>query len=189
MSGRPTPTVRETPARNGESLNETAALAKQAGAEPLALPLDLRQPEAAKTLVDSALNQFGHIDAVVNIAGAVPQVDILEMTDAQWDDGLAMKLHGARRITVHAWNALKESKGSVIFMSGNSAQALKSAYGAVGTINAAIVAMARAGEIMATVQTAILTGTPYTPLRDAIIAHPTMTEGLVFLLLAVPAKS
>ncbi len=48
---------------------------------------------------------------------------------------------------------------------------------------------AEAGEIMATVQTAMLTGTPYTTLRDAIIAHPTMTEGLVFLLLAVPPKA
>jgi pyruvate/2-oxoglutarate dehydrogenase complex dihydrolipoamide dehydrogenase (E3) component len=48
---------------------------------------------------------------------------------------------------------------------------------------------AEAGEIMATVQTAILTGAPYTALRDAIIAHPTMTEGLVFLLLAVPPRS
>jgi pyruvate/2-oxoglutarate dehydrogenase complex dihydrolipoamide dehydrogenase (E3) component len=45
-----------------------------------------------------------------------------------------------------------------------------------------------AGEIMATVQIAMLSGTPYTVLRDAIIAHPTMSEGLVFLLFAVPAK-
>jgi 3-oxoacyl-[acyl-carrier protein] reductase len=119
-------------------------LVKKEGAEPLPLPLDLREPAAAKSLVDQTLKQFGRIDAVVNISGAVPQVDLLEMTDAQWDDGLAMKLHGARRITVHAWNALKESKGSVVFMSGNSAQAPKSAYAAVATINAAIVAMARA---------------------------------------------
>jgi 3-oxoacyl-[acyl-carrier protein] reductase len=131
-------------ARNGEALNETAALAKKAGAESRALPLDLREPAAAKSLVDETLKQFGRIDALVNIAGAVPQVDILEMTDAQWDDGLALKLHGARRLTVLAWNALKESKGSVVFMSGNSAQAPKSAYAAVATINAAIVAMARA---------------------------------------------
>jgi len=48
---------------------------------------------------------------------------------------------------------------------------------------------ASAGEVLATVQTAMLTGAPYTTLRDAIIAHPTMPEGLVFLLLAVPAKS
>jgi 3-oxoacyl-[acyl-carrier protein] reductase len=131
-------------ARNGEALNEVAALVKQAGAEPLPLPLDLREPAAAKSLVEGTLKQFGRIDAVVNISGAVPQVDLLEMTDAQWEDGLAMKLHGARRITIHAWNALKESKGSVVFMSGNSAQAPKSAYAAVATINAAIVAMARA---------------------------------------------
>lgn len=131
-------------ARNGEALHEVAALVKQAGAEALPLPLDLREPAAAEVLVDQALTKFGRIDAVVNISGAVPQVDLLEMTDAQWDDGLAMKLHGARRITVHAWNALKESKGSVVFMSGNSAQAPKSAYAAVATINAAIVAMARA---------------------------------------------
>jgi len=55
-----------------------------------------------------------------------------------------LKLHGARRITIHAWDALKESKGSVVFTSGNSAEAPKSAYAAVATINAAIVAMARA---------------------------------------------
>ncbi|HEY9773105.1 MAG TPA: SDR family oxidoreductase [Planktothrix sp.] len=131
-------------ARIGEALEQTAALVKEAGAEALPLPLDLREADAAKTLVDHTLKQFGRIDALVNIAGAVPQIDLLEMTDAQWDDGLSLKLHGARRITVHAWNALKESTGSVVFMSGNSAMAPKSAYGAVATINAAIVALARA---------------------------------------------
>jgi pyruvate/2-oxoglutarate dehydrogenase complex dihydrolipoamide dehydrogenase (E3) component len=45
-----------------------------------------------------------------------------------------------------------------------------------------------AGEIMTTVQFAMLSGTPYTALRDAVIAHPTMSEGLIFLLYAVPAK-
>src|SRR5262249_21234670 len=45
-----------------------------------------------------------------------------------------------------------------------------------------------AGELMATMQMAILSGTPYTTLRDAVIAHPTMSEGLVSLLQSVPAK-
>jgi pyruvate/2-oxoglutarate dehydrogenase complex dihydrolipoamide dehydrogenase (E3) component len=45
-----------------------------------------------------------------------------------------------------------------------------------------------AGELMATVQTAMLVGAPYTTLRDAIIAHPTMSEGLVSLLMSVPTK-
>jgi 3-oxoacyl-[acyl-carrier protein] reductase len=131
-------------ARNADALKEVAQAVEEAGAEALPLALDLREPAAGKTLVDETLKRFGRIDALINIAGAVPQIDILEMTDAQWDDGMALKLHGARRITIQAWNALKESKGSVVFTSGNSAQAPKSAYAAVATINAAIVAMARA---------------------------------------------
>jgi pyruvate/2-oxoglutarate dehydrogenase complex dihydrolipoamide dehydrogenase (E3) component len=35
-----------------------------------------------------------------------------------------------------------------------------------------------AGEVMAVVQTAMLAGMPYTGLRDAILTHPTMAEGL-----------
>jgi len=131
-------------ARNGDALEDVARAVAQAGAEALPMPLDLREPAADKTLVDETLKRFGRIDALINIAGAVPQIDLLEMTDAQWDDGMALKLHGARRITIHAWSALKESRGSVIFTAGNSAQAPKSAYGAVATINAAIVAIARA---------------------------------------------
>jgi len=37
---------------------------------------------------------------------------------------------------------------------------------------------AEGGEIVATVQMAMLGGLPYTALRDVVIAHPTMTEGL-----------
>jgi pyruvate/2-oxoglutarate dehydrogenase complex dihydrolipoamide dehydrogenase (E3) component len=35
-----------------------------------------------------------------------------------------------------------------------------------------------AGEVMAAVQTAMIAGLPYTTLRDAVLAHPTMAEGL-----------
>ena len=48
---------------------------------------------------------------------------------------------------------------------------------------------ASAGEVMTTVQMTMLAGSPYTALRDAIITHPTMPEGLIQLLLAVPAKA
>jgi pyruvate/2-oxoglutarate dehydrogenase complex dihydrolipoamide dehydrogenase (E3) component len=43
-----------------------------------------------------------------------------------------------------------------------------------------------AGEVMAAVQMAMLAGLPYTLLRDAIITHPTMAEGLNQLFSAVP---
>ncbi|MGY2809525.1 NAD(P)-dependent dehydrogenase (short-subunit alcohol dehydrogenase family) [Bradyrhizobium sp. USDA 4506] len=66
------------------------------------------------------------------------------MTDTQWDAGLALKLHGARRLTIRAWDALKASRGAVIFTSGNAAVLPRAGTAAVGTINAAIEALAKA---------------------------------------------
>jgi len=131
-------------ARNRAKLEETAAAVKAAGAEPLVVDLDLSDPSAAKKVVEQTLAKFGRIDALLNIAGAVPQIDVLEMTDEQWDAGMALKLHGARRLTVEAWPALMASKGSVVLMSGNSALFPIAPYAAVGTINAAIIALAKA---------------------------------------------
>jgi pyruvate/2-oxoglutarate dehydrogenase complex dihydrolipoamide dehydrogenase (E3) component len=45
-----------------------------------------------------------------------------------------------------------------------------------------------AGEVMAVVQTAMLAELPYPRLRDAVIAHLTMAEGLGFLLVNVPPR-
>ena len=43
-----------------------------------------------------------------------------------------------------------------------------------------------AGELMGTVQLAMLAGQPYTVLRDCMFAHPTMTEGLKGLFMRAP---
>jgi NAD(P)-dependent dehydrogenase (short-subunit alcohol dehydrogenase family) len=131
-------------ARNRAHLEQTAEAVKAAGAQALVIDADLSQPAAAQAIVDQTLAAFGRIDALLNIAGAVPQIDILEMTDAQWEEGLALKLHGARRLTIAAWPALRASQGSVVLMSGNSALFPKAPYAAVGTINAAVVALAKA---------------------------------------------
>jgi 3-oxoacyl-[acyl-carrier protein] reductase len=89
-------------ARNKDELQNTATSVTAAGAEPLVCALDLREPQSAETIVSSALDRFGRIDALLNIAGAVPQIDLFEMTDAQWADGMALKFHGARRLTIRA---------------------------------------------------------------------------------------
>jgi len=44
-----------------------------------------------------------------------------------------------------------------------------------------------AGEIMGAVQIAMLAGLPYTALRNAIITHPTLLEGLVGLFSSAPS--
>jgi 3-oxoacyl-[acyl-carrier protein] reductase len=131
-------------ARNQDELQKTSADVNAAGAESLVYALDLREPQSEEILVNGTLQRFGRIDALLNIAGAVPQIDLFEMTDAQWDDGLALKLHGARRLTIRAWDALKASGGSVVFISGSAALDPKPGFAAVAAINAAIIALAKA---------------------------------------------
>jgi 3-oxoacyl-[acyl-carrier protein] reductase len=131
-------------ARNSESLQEVSEAVRAAGAEPLTCALDLSPVQAADTLVQTTLDHFGRIDALLNIAGAVPQIDLFEMTDDQWKAGMELKLHGARRITIRAWDALKKSQGSVVFMSGSAALDPKPGFAAVAATNAAITALAKA---------------------------------------------
>ncbi len=131
-------------ARNASALTEVAETVKAAGAEPLVCDLDLSKVESAGALVNKTLDRFGRIDALLNIAGAVPQIDLFEMTDEQWRAGTELKLHGARRLTIRAWEALKKSKGSVVFMSGSAALDPKPAFAAVAAVNAAITALAKA---------------------------------------------
>jgi pyruvate/2-oxoglutarate dehydrogenase complex dihydrolipoamide dehydrogenase (E3) component len=47
---------------------------------------------------------------------------------------------------------------------------------------------AQAGEVIAAVQTAMIAELPYTRLRDAVLAHPTMAEGLGVLFSNVPRR-
>ena len=48
---------------------------------------------------------------------------------------------------------------------------------------------AEAGEVMAAVQTAMLARLPYQKLRDAVLTHPTMAEGLGPLFEHIPLRS
>lgn len=131
-------------ARNNAALDKVAEEVRRAGAEPLPIALDLSNVESSEAIIQTTLNRYGQIDALLNIAGAVPQIDLFEMTDQQWTAGMELKLHGARRLTIHAWPALKQSQGSVVFMSGSAALDPKPAFAAVAATNAAIIALAKA---------------------------------------------
>src|ERR1700744_3434550 len=131
-------------ARDAGKLAAVGEQVKTIGAEPLALGLDLTAPTAAEIVVKKTLDRFGRIDALVNVAGAVAGLDVFQMTDEQWTSGMELKFHAARRLTIRAWDALKQSKGAVVFISGNAAVIPKPGAAAVGAINAAIEALAKA---------------------------------------------
>jgi 3-oxoacyl-[acyl-carrier protein] reductase len=129
--------------RNLKELGPVAQSITAAGAEVFLIEADLRLVPAAEEVIQKTLAQFGKLNALVNIAGAVPQEHLFAMTEEQWNDGEQMKLHGARRLTIMAWEALSASQGSVIFTSGNTAVTPKPGFAAVGVINAAIAALSK----------------------------------------------
>jgi len=69
-------------ARSGGKLSE---IAEQIGGscESLVLELDLMSPAAADRVVKATLERFGRIEALINVAGAVPGLDLFLMTDEQ----------------------------------------------------------------------------------------------------------
>ncbi|MES2349372.1 MAG: SDR family oxidoreductase [Pseudomonadota bacterium] len=169
-------------ARGAESLAETAARIREAGAEALVLSEDLREPEAARRVVARTLERFGRVDALVNVAGAVAPADLFSMSDEEWDDGLALKLHGARRLTIAAWDALKQSRGAVVLTSGATALAPKAAMAAVGTVNAAVNALAKAfserGVVDGVQVNSVLPGPVLTDRRRAMLVKYAQARGL-----------
>lgn len=175
-------------ARSADELKETAASVNSAGAESLIFALDLREPQSAEIVVKGTLDRLGRVDALLNTAGAVPQIDLFEMSDAQWEDGMALKLHGARRLTIQAWDALKASNGSVVLLSGSAALDPKPGFAAVAAINAAIIALAKAFaeqgikdgvQVNSVVPGAIMTGRRESFLKKWAPAHNMTVEEAV----------
>lgn len=171
-------------ARTEADLEDSAAHIRAAGAKALPIVQDLRDPNAASNVIAGTLAQSATIDAIVNIAGAVPQAELLAMTDAQWEEGLALKFHGARRLATAGWPHLAASRGSLIFMSGATAEAPKALLAGVSAINAAISGLAKAFAdrgIAEDVQVnTILPGAVMTGRRLAMIEHFAASRNLAF---------
>ena len=55
---------------------------------------------------------------LVNNAGATKRGDFLELPDADWTDGFALKFLGAMRCCRAAWPHLRASRGAIVNISG-----------------------------------------------------------------------
>ncbi|WP_018268561.1 SDR family oxidoreductase [Methylosinus sp. LW4] len=169
-------------ARDAVALASAADAVNAAGAAGLTLARDLRDADVAREAIETTRDRFGRIDALVNIAGAVPQADLFAMSDDEWADGLSLKFHAARRLTLAAWETLARSSGSVVFMSGTSALTPKASLAAVGAINAAISALAKAfaerGVEDGVQVNAVLPGPVMTDRRRAMLALYGQAQGL-----------
>ena len=69
-------------------------LAERYGGKVLAAPLDVTDTASIEAVADLAQNELGGLDVWVNNAGLYPNVSLLDMTDAGWDQVMAVNLRG-----------------------------------------------------------------------------------------------
>ncbi|HKP12470.1 MAG TPA: SDR family oxidoreductase, partial [Blastocatellia bacterium] len=113
-------------------------LAGSLAADCLVQAVDLREPEAAGRVVDAAKSRFGQVDLLVNNAGATVRGDFLDLTEAQWADGFALKFFGAMRLCRAAWPHLRERQGVIINIAGLGGRTGSSEFAIGGAVNAAL---------------------------------------------------
>lgn len=118
-----------------------AAAAKAIAAEgppPLTVAGDLRKLEACEQLFKRVNERFQRCDVLVNNAGATRAGAFLELPDAVWLDGFALKFFGCVRLTRLFWPLLKVSQGSVVNIVGGAARTPDAEFLIGGAVNAAV---------------------------------------------------
>jgi 3-oxoacyl-[acyl-carrier protein] reductase len=105
---------------------------------------DLREPEAPAALARAAVNAFGGIDIVVNNAGATRRGEFLELSEADWMDGFALKFFGAVRLSRAAWPYLKERRGAVLNIIGTGGRTPGPLFTLGGSVNGAFLSFTKA---------------------------------------------
>jgi len=131
-------------ARSKNDLDKVAAEAEAAGGMALSVTVDLRTANSPAALVGATLDAYGAIDIVVNNAGATKRGDFLELTDADWLDGFALKFFGAVRLTREAWPHLKARGGSVLNIIGIGARTPGADFTIGGSVNGACLTFTKA---------------------------------------------
>jgi 3-oxoacyl-[acyl-carrier protein] reductase len=117
---------------NGRNADALDALVGDVGssADVVGVPGSVADPGVASALVDTCVERYGRIDALVNNAGIVRDRTTLRMSVAEFDDVVAVNLRGAWLCGRAAALAMKQTGGSIVNVVSEVAF-----YGAVGQSN------------------------------------------------------
>ena len=130
-------------ARDEQRLASVEREITAAGGAACSLSRDLRAPDAPSQLVDFAIARYGRIDIVVNNAGATKRGDFLELSDADFADGFALKYFATVRLVRAAWPWLRAAAGSVVNIAGVGGRTPGAAFAIGGSVNAALLSLTK----------------------------------------------
>jgi 3-oxoacyl-[acyl-carrier protein] reductase len=93
------------------------AAAREQGVRAIAIACDVSDDMQVRGMIERCGSEFGRLDVVVNSAGMthfVPHADLEQMTEAKWDEILAVNLKGPFFVCRAAIPLLKASGGGAI---------------------------------------------------------------------------
>lgn len=131
-------------ARDAGLLEETGRAVKNSGRRFATVACDLRAEGAAQSAIGAALQAFGRLDAVVHSAGATKRGDFFALTDEDFQDGFALKLMGAVRLTRAAWPHLMKTSGAMVSIIGMGGRNASPDFTIGGSVNAALMNFTKA---------------------------------------------
>jgi 3-oxoacyl-[acyl-carrier protein] reductase len=132
-------------ARDGKALDEgAAALHSRYGVKASVHVADLTSTAAIDGAAQAAAAALPVIDVLVNCAGATKRGDFFKLTDADWENGFALKFFGAMRLSRALWPNLKKSCGTIINIVGVGARMPSADFTIGGSVNAAFLHFTKA---------------------------------------------
>jgi NAD(P)-dependent dehydrogenase (short-subunit alcohol dehydrogenase family) len=121
------------------NLAEAADAIAAAGApKPLIAAGDLKTLEACEAVLSAVKQHFGRCDVLVNSAGGTRAGAFVEIPDAAWYDGWALKFLGCVRLCRLFWPMLEAAQGHVVNIDGGAARTPDAEFLIGGSVNAAM---------------------------------------------------
>jgi 3-oxoacyl-[acyl-carrier protein] reductase len=131
-------------ARREALLEEAAGVIRHTGGVAFALPGDITDPAAPASIVREAYEKLGALDILVNSAGASRSGSITEVSDAEWEYHLQLKLLGMVRFIRAAASYITQPGGVIVNIAGGSGERPNPNSVVNSVVNAGVIALTRA---------------------------------------------
>ena len=152
---------------------------RSAGGKAIDDANDVSSWSGSKAMIDTAINEFGRLDVLVNNAGILRDRMLVNMEEAEWDDVMKVHLKGTFAPTHHAaayWRDRHRQAGAPTSGRVINTSSVSGVYGNIGQCN---YGAAKAGIAMFTViASRELARYGVTVNAIAPIAHTRLTENL-----------
>ncbi|MBI2400222.1 MAG: glucose 1-dehydrogenase [Deltaproteobacteria bacterium] len=101
--------------RDSGKLDETVSMITKAGGKAASVPMDILDTDSVNDAVSRTVEEYGHIDILVNSAGVHLKKDTLEVTDEEWSRVIETNLTGSFRVCRAVGTQMKvQGRGKII---------------------------------------------------------------------------